>query len=126
MTMQQRIRVVAFAVVGVLASTLSARAQNLLSKGGFEEYAPPAWGTPGWVSDRATPAKSETNQPRSGAKNGACWSTDGTDCGIYQNVTAPSTGTHTYTVWAAADVAGGLVGADVNGVNSGTNSNVQA
>src|SRR4051812_12367949 len=112
---RKRMRVVALVVLGFLVSTLSAHAQNLLAEGGFEQYATPSLGTPGWVSDRTTPAKSESNQPHSGAQNGACWSINGTDCGMYQDVTAQVGGTYTYTVWAAADVAGGLVGANVNG-----------
>jgi phospholipase C len=105
--------------------TTSAAPSNLLVKPGFEEYAVPSLGAPGWVSDRTTPAKSETNQPHSGAQNGACWATDGTDCGMYQDVSAAVTGTYVYTVWAAADVAGGLVGANVNGSSVGS-SNVNA
>lgn len=58
---------------------------NLLEKPGFEEYTPPALGVPGWVSDpiRQTPAYSESNQPHSGSNNGACFTTDSLDCGIY-------------------------------------------
>src|SRR4051794_15487368 len=118
--MEKRMRVVTLVVVGFLVSTLSADAQNLLAKAGFEEYAAPSLGAPGWVSDRTTPGKSESNQPHSGAQNGACWSIDGTDCGMYQDVTAPVSGTYTYAVWAAADVAGGLVGANVNGTGVAT------
>jgi hypothetical protein len=87
--------------------------------GDFEGYAPPALGPPGWISDegfRQSPAKSETHQPRSGAQNGACWTPVYLDCGIYQEVVAPATGTYTYTVYASADRAGGLVGANVNGL----------
>lgn len=91
---------------------------NLLVEGGFEGYAPPALGLPGWVSDdqlRQVPAKSETHQPRSGAINGACWTTAYLDCGIYQEVTAPATGSYTLRIYASADRPGGLVGANVNG-----------
>jgi len=90
---------------------------NLLEKPGFEEYTPPALGVPGWVSDpmRQTPAKSESNQPHTGANNGACFTPDALDCGIYQEVTAPSTGTYLLTFYATADRDGGLVGAHVNG-----------
>jgi endonuclease/exonuclease/phosphatase family metal-dependent hydrolase/regulation of enolase protein 1 (concanavalin A-like superfamily) len=99
---------------------------NLLQKGGFEEYVPPALGTPGWVSDsvRQTPAKSETNQPRTGTKNGVCSTPSALDCGMYQEVTAPSTGTYTLTFFANADRTGGLVGANVNGA-SAASANVQ-
>jgi hypothetical protein len=90
---------------------------NLLEKPGFEEYTAPALGVPGWVSDsiRQTPAYSDTNQPYSGANNGACLTSDFLDCGIYQEVTAPSTGTYSLTFYATADRDGGLVGANVNG-----------
>jgi len=93
---------------------------NLLEKPGFEEYIPPALGVPGWVSDpmRQTPAKSESNQPHTGANNGACFTPDALDCGIYQEVTAPSTGTYLLTFYATADRDGGLVGAHVNGVQA--------
>jgi hypothetical protein len=98
--------------------------QNLLQKGGFEEYQPPALGAPGWLSDdyRETPAKSETNQPHSGNKNGACWSTEHLDCGIFQTVSAPATGVYTLTFYATADRAGGLVGANVNGALAATSN----
>ena len=93
---------------------------NLLEKPGFEEYTPPALGVPGWVSDpnRQTPAKSESNQPHSGSNNGACFTPESLDCGIYQEVTAPSTGTYLLTFYATADRDGGLVGAHVNGVQA--------
>ena len=88
---------------------------NLLTNGGFEEYNPPQLGPPGWISDdfRQVDAKSETNQPRSGEKNGACWTTDNLDCGMFQDVTAPATGTYTLTIYANADRPGALVGANV-------------
>jgi hypothetical protein len=94
---------------------------NLLTRGDFEEYEPPALGPPGWISDdqlRQVAAKSETHQPRSGSKNGACWTTEFLDCGIYQNIAAPANGTYTYAIYASADRAGGLVGVDVNGANA--------
>lgn len=94
---------------------------NLLTHGDFEAYEPPALGPPGWISDdqlRQLPAKSETHQPRSGAKNGACWTTGYLDCGIYQEVAAPVTGTYTLRVYATADRSGGLVGANVNGLTA--------
>ena len=98
---------------------------NLLQKAGFEEYTPPALGTPGWISDtaRQTPAQSETNQPHTGAKNGVCFTSTNLDCGMYQDVTAPASGTYTLTFYANADRAGGLIGADVNG-SLATSSNV--
>ena len=97
-------------------------AHNLLQGGTFEEYVPPAFDAPGWVSDhlfRQTPAKSETNQPHTGAKNGACWTPEFLDCGIYQDVTAPVTGSYTFLVYATSDREGGLVGVNVNGILAG-------
>jgi hypothetical protein len=67
---------------------------------------------------RQVPAKSEAHQPRSGAKNGACWTPEYLDCGIYQEVVAPAAGTYAFVVYASADRAGGLVGANVNGVTA--------
>jgi len=96
---------------------------NLLTRGGFEEYDPPALGPPGWISDdalRQVPAKSETHQPRSGEKNGACWTTGYFDCGIYQEVNAPWSGRYSLRVYATADRSGGLVGANVNGATAAT------
>jgi hypothetical protein len=89
---------------------------NLLIDGGFEEYTPPQLGPPGWLSDdfRQVPAKSETNQPRTGEKNGACWTTDNLDCGMFQDLRAPATGTYTLTIYANADRPGALVGANVS------------
>jgi hypothetical protein len=90
---------------------------NLLGQPGFEGYAPPDLGLPGWVSDssRQVMAKSEWNQPHTGDKNGACWTTENLDCGMYQEVVAPATGTYSLTLYANADRAGGYVGANVNG-----------
>jgi hypothetical protein len=92
--------------------------RELLMNGDFEHYVPPALGPPGWVSDtiRQIAAKSETNQPHGGAQNGACWSTSNLDCGMYQEVKAPTAGQYTFTVFANADKADGLVGVNVNGV----------
>ena len=93
-------------------------AHNLLQGGTFEEYVPPAFDAPGWVSDypfRQTPAKSETHQPHTGAKNGACWTPEFLDCGMYQDVAAPVTGGYTFRVYATSDREGGLVGVNVNG-----------
>jgi hypothetical protein len=92
--------------------------RELLVNGDFEPYAPPALGPPGWVSDtiRQVAAKSETNQPHAGAQNGACWSTSSLDCGMYQEVQAPSSGQYVFTVFANADKSDGLVGVNVNGI----------
>ena len=90
---------------------------NLLEQPGFESYRPPALGAPGWVSDagRQSASFSETHQPHRGSINGACWTPANQDCGMYQVVTAPSSGTYALTVFANSDRAGGLVGANVNG-----------
>ena len=96
---------------------------NLLIAGGFEDYVPPSFevrggGPLGWKSDdpfRQTPAKSETNQPRTGAQNGACWTPEFLDCGLYQEVVAPLTASYTFRIYATADRPGGLVGVNVNG-----------
>jgi regulation of enolase protein 1 (concanavalin A-like superfamily) len=95
---------------------------NLLQAPGFESYLPPSLGLPGWVSDpiRQTPAFSETHQPRSGARNAACWTPSTLDCGLYQVVTAPATGLYALTMYANADRPGGLVGANVNGTLAAT------
>jgi hypothetical protein len=77
--------------------------KNLLQKWSFEEYSPPALGTPGWISDtpfRQIDAKSETNQPHNGAKNGACWATTNEDCGIYQEAIAPYDANYVFTIFA--------------------------
>ena len=99
----------------------AAQTRNLLARGDFEDYEPPALGPPGWVSDdllRQVPAKSETHQPHSGSKNGACWTTAYLDCGIYQEVVAPATVTYDFRIYASADRRGGFVGANVNGVTA--------
>jgi len=97
---------------------------NLLVRGDFEDYAPPDLGPPGWVSDpiRQVPAKSETNQPHAGTKNGACWSTTPQDCGMFQEVTASGTGAYTLTFFANADRDGGSVGANINGNGAASSS----
>ena len=90
---------------------------NLLFDGGFEVAQPPEL-SPWWTSDfpfRQTPAKRESFQPRTGANNGACWTPEYLDCGIYTEVTAQQTATYTLTIYATADRPGGLVGANVNG-----------
>ena len=84
---------------------------NLVQQPGFEGYAPPSLGLPGWVSDqplRAVPAKSETHQPHTGAKNGVCWATTNADCGMYKDVTAPATAQYTLVFYSTADRTGGL------------------
>src|SRR4030095_11953434 len=88
----------------------------LLVNPGFEEYTPPHLGPPGWISDdfRQIEAFSETNQPRSGEKNGACWTTENRDCGMFQDLVAPKSGTYTLTIYANSALPGALGGANVN------------
>ena len=90
---------------------------NLLADPGFEQYQPPALGAPGWIADpsRQTPAVSETHQPHGGDNNGVCWTPGYLDCGLYQTITAPATGTYMATFYANADRPGGFVGVNVNG-----------
>jgi hypothetical protein len=64
---------------------------------------------------RQSPAATETNQPHSGSRNGVCWTPAYLDCGVYQEVIAPVAGSYTLRLFATADRAGGLVGANVNG-----------
>ena len=90
---------------------------NLLVESGFEGYALPKLGPPGWISDtplRAIDAVSDTH-PHSGNQNGACIQTSDHDCGIYQEIVAPADGSYTLSFFADADRAGALVGANVNG-----------
>ena len=93
------------------------QAGNLLQKPGFEEYTTSALGAPGWVSDpfRATPAVAEGAEPHTGARNGACRSTENLDCGIFQDVTIPVSANYMFEIYAAADKPGGLVGVNING-----------
>lgn len=96
------------------------RTTNLLIDGGFEGAAP-ALGAPGWLADasRQSLGFSENHQPRTGHKNGACWTPDNLDCGIYQDVIVPEAGTYELTIHANADRSGGLVGFNVDGGSGG-------
>jgi hypothetical protein len=67
------------------------------------------------IRERHVPAKSETHRPHAGAKNGTRRTSEYLDCGIFQEVIAPATGTYVYRIYAARDRAGGWVGANVNG-----------
>jgi hypothetical protein len=88
--------------------------QNLLVNGGFEDSVVPGV-SPGWVSDRGTPAASETALPLTGAQNGACRTTS-LDCGIYQEVISPGADTNfSFTINVRADHPGALIGANLNG-----------
>jgi hypothetical protein len=96
--------------------------RNLLDESGFEGYSIPLLGVPGWVSDnplRSAVAKSDTSQPHSGAQNGIC-PTDGSgDCGIYQEIMAPASGSYLLSMFANSDRPGAYVGVNVNGQNAG-------
>ena len=99
-------------------SVMGVSSPNLLVNGGFEDSVVSNVG-PGWVSDtpfRQSAATSETADPRSGIQNGACRTTS-QDCGIYQEVTAPASGTSSFwfSLYAQADHPGGLVGINSNG-----------
>ena len=106
--------------VSVTAATISSTSSNLLQNPGFESSVPPALSAPGWVSDsfRETSAQSETAEPHSGAMNGACRTTESLDCGMYQDVTAPSDGTYTFTAFANASRSGAWIGVNVNGASA--------
>jgi len=90
--------------------------------GDFEQFVTPTLSP--WQADtyRQTPAYAESFQPRSGNNNAACWSPESLDCGLYSDVRVPRTGNYTLTMYATADRAGGLVGANVNGVLAATSS----
>ena len=102
---------------GLLSSAELYSDRNLLQDGGFETDVPPTLG-PAWVSDnplRQVPAKSETYQPRAGRQNGACWTPEFLDCGLYQEKTASTTSSYTLRLFATADRTGALVGVNLNG-----------
>jgi hypothetical protein len=96
-------------------SLSAATATNLLYQAGFEGYDPPELGTPGWASDRAIAAVTETREPHTGRQNGACRSTTHEDCGIYQDVVVRSSANYVATFHANADRTGALIGVNVNG-----------
>src|SRR4029079_16622108 len=87
-------------------------APNLIAKGGFEGYTPPALGTPGWIDDfglRQGHASSDNRYPRTGGVHGACYTDASHDCGTHQEYYAQSAGTYTLTIFATSDRAGGLI-----------------
>ena len=90
---------------------------NLLRDPGFELDTPPAFASPGWLADavRQSRAQSETTEPHSGSRNGACRTTSSLDCGLYQDVAAPADGTYTFSAYANASRTGAWVGVNVNG-----------
>src|SRR4029453_13471548 len=108
---------------GFIMTPRAAATTNLLIDGGFEAT-PRTFGAAGWSGDfdRQTLAFSEDHQPHSGTRNGACWTLENLDCGLYQEVVAPETGTYALTIFANADRPGGLVGVNVDGTTGGTNA----
>jgi hypothetical protein len=90
-------------------------ADNLLYDAGFEVDTPPTLARPGWTSDRNVAAATETREPHTGRENAACRSTIPRDCGMYQDIVAPTSATYVLTLYANADRPGVLVGANVNG-----------
>ena len=103
--------------VTMATSALASGGQNLLNNPGFESSAPPALGSAGWVSDafRQTPAQLETGEPHTGSMNASCRATAAMDCGLYQDVTAPTDGTYTFTTFANASRPGVSIGVNLNG-----------
>jgi hypothetical protein len=103
----------------VTVAPTTSTGSNLLVNAGFEDSTVPGL-APGWVSDafRQTAAQSETAFPHTGAKNGACRTTQSLDCGIFQEVTVASTGSYTFSVFAAADKPGALIGVNINGIDN--------
>ena len=93
---------------------------NLLTNGGFEQSTVPGL-SPAWVSDsvRQTAAASETANPHSGARNGACRTAAQLDCGLYQDVVVPTAGTYQLTLYAdTSHPSDTWVGWNVNGVTA--------
>ena len=93
-------------------------ARNLLVDGNFEGYATPSLGPPGWISDqplRKVAAVSDSSHPYDGAIAGVCARATFDDCGLYQEVTIPATGSYVFSVRANSDHSGALVGVNING-----------
>jgi len=95
-------------------------ARNLLVDGNFEGYSPPSLGPPGWISDqplRRIPAVSDNSFPYEGFNAGVCSQTTFDDCGLYQEVTIPATGTYVFSVRATSTQSGSFVGVNINGLS---------
>ena len=95
-------------------------ARNLLVDGNFEGYSPPSLGPPGWISDqplRKVPAVSDSSSPYEGFNAGVCSQTTFDDCGLYQEVTIPATGTYVFSVRATSTLSGAFVGVNINGLS---------
>jgi hypothetical protein len=91
---------------------------NLVYDSGFETDTPPYLSQPGWRSDRQVSPVSETLEPHTGQKNGACHSSTYQDCGMFQDVVAPTTAAYVLTLYANADRSGALVGVSLNGATA--------
>ena len=93
-------------------------AVNIVVNPGFEESTGRSLG-PGWVSDssRQTAATTDTATPF-GGRVGACSTTPTQDCGIYQDITLPETGSYLIGAWVAANHAGGLVGFNISSTSA--------
>jgi hypothetical protein len=93
-------------------------------RGGFEEYAPPSLGPPGWLDDfgvyRTGHATSDTSQPHTGGKHGMCSTDSSHDCGTHQDINAPATGTYVLSMYANANITTGLLGVTVAGTAQAT------
>lgn len=98
-------------------------AVNIVVNPGFEESTAGSLG-PGWVSDssRQKAATIDTATPYAGAVAGACVTTPTQDCGIYQDITLPQTGSYMFAAWVSADHAGGLVGFNAGGTTAWSNN----
>jgi hypothetical protein len=94
---------------------------NLISDPGFEADTPPGL-LINWHSDRQVFAGAETAEPHTGRQNVACRANTSQDCGLFQEVTAPATGTYTLQLYANADRTGALVGANLNGATAASAS----
>ena len=98
-------------------SIAATNATNLITDPGFEADTAPGLAV-NWHSDRQLFAGTETREPHTGEQNVACRASTSQDCGVFQEVVAPATGTYALQVYANADRTGALVGASVNGATA--------
>ena len=95
-------------------SSLSVRA-NYLSNPGFETGALGPWAAE-W---HPTLAGVENNNPLGGQYDAYLHPTSTSDVGLYQTITAPSTGTYTFRAFVASNIGSGVsLGADVAGTQA--------
>jgi hypothetical protein len=110
-----------YASIANLGCALDFTWANFVQNGSFETYAAAGAAVPRWVSDHSTRALLDTAHPHTGRRDAIC-TTNGTDCGIHQIVTAPRRGLQSYTLTfnavAAAHKLDGRVGADAAGTVS--------